>query len=211
MVTVACVYRPGGGFCDEYVYRLRAGVKEYVQIPHRFVCMAPRRLRSVETLGFKQEWPGYWSKLELFRPGVFTGRVFYLDLDTILTGDITDLVADNSDFICLTNWRGDGTHVASAVMGWNADLDFSQIYTRFNLALRGRYMQSWERFGDQGWIQDNLPIPFASYNLRYPNRIVSYKKHIQGVGAVPAEASIVCFHGKPRPHAVGWRLPERAA
>lgn len=210
MVTVVCVYRPGGGFTDEYVHRLKCAVSEYSTVHDRFVCLTTRKIRGVETIGFKQNWMGWWSKLELFRPGLFTGRVFYMDLDTMLVGDISELVSDTSDFISLTNWEGNGTHVASAVMGWNADLDFSRIYAEFHPRVIPEYEKGWEKWGDQAWIQERLPVPFESYNLKYPDRIVSYKHHIRWLGAVPSGASIVCFHGRPRPHAVGWTLPERA-
>ena len=32
----------------------------------------------------------------------------------------------------------------------------------------------------------------------------SYKLHCKD--GVPEDASVVCFHGKPRPHEIGWKI-----
>lgn len=209
-LTVACVYRPGGGFSDDYVYRLRDGVEKHSYVHDRFVCLTNQKLKGIETVPFKQNWQGWWSKLELFRPGLFSGRVAYFDLDTMIIGGISDLITDESDFISLTNWKGSGTHVNSGVMSWNADLDFGRVYAEFHPRMISAYEQSWEKWGDQAFIQERLPVPFASYNEKYPERIVSYKLHVRKLGKVPKAASAVAFHGKPRPAAIDWKLPERA-
>lgn len=208
-LTVACVYRPGGGFTDEYVFRLRDGLEKHSYVHDRFVCLTNQRLKGIETAPLINNWIGWWSKLELFRKGLFSGRVAYFDLDTMIVGDISDLISDPHDFICLTNWKGNGTHVGSGVMGWNADLDFSYIYAAFHPRVIPEYEKGWEKWGDQGFVQSHLRIPFASYNEFYPGRIVSYKYHVRRQGFVPEGASVVCFHGKPRPADIGWTLPER--
>ena len=38
----------------------------------------------------RYNWPGWWSKMEMFRPDI-RGDFLYMDLDTILLGDITAL------------------------------------------------------------------------------------------------------------------------
>ncbi len=209
-LTVVCVYRPGGGFSYDYVIRLRDGVREHSYIHDRFVCLSTQKLRNVETIQLKHHWPGYWSKLELFRPGLFSGRVAYLDLDTMIVGDISDIIADDSEFGCGTNWKGGGTEINSSFMTWDADKDFSCLYTKFDPVVIPQYEKSWKRWGDQGFIQDNLPVPFTSLYEKYPGRIVSYKETVLKLGKVPREADMVVFHGKPRPAAINWTLPARA-
>ena len=188
---------------------MRDAVEKHSYVHDRFVCITNQKLKNVETVPFTRNWPGWWSKLELFRAGLFERRVAYFDLDTMLISDISDLISAPQDFICITNWKGSGTHVNSGMMCWNANLDFSRIYTEFHPRAIPEYEKRWERWGDQGFIQDQLRVPFASYNELYPGRIVSYKWHIRRQGFVPKEASVVAFHGKPRPLDVGWKLPER--
>lgn len=207
-LTVACVYRPGGGFSDEYVYRLRDTVKRNCRVDHRFVCLTNQKLKNVETRPLLKNWPGYWAKLELFRSGLFEGRVFYLDLDTVLLNDCTDIMSAEYEFACGTSWKpsADGDkYVASAVMGWNGYLDLSHVYERFKPSVIPDYEQSWKRWGDQGWLQDNLERPFESLLNLWPERIVHTKTHIWGstknhMAVPPAKASIVAFSGRPRPH-----------
>lgn len=203
-LTVACVYRPGGGFDDSYVYKLRDAFGRHLHVPHRFVCLTNRPL-TVDRIPLERRWPGWWSKLELFRAGLFSGPVFYTDLDTVIVSDVTDIATAAYDFACGTNWKGCGTHISSAVMAWDGRTDLSNIYQSFDLAAVERYEQSWERWGDQGWIQDHLNRPFKCLLKRWPNRIVHTKTHVwKGRHATnapaPKDASIVCFSGRPRPH-----------
>ncbi len=212
MLTVACVYRPGGGFSDDYVYRLKAAVEKHSFVHDRFVCLTNQPIEKTECIKFRNNWPGWWSKIELFRPGLFTGRVAYFDLDTMLVSDVSDIISDTSEFLCGTNWKSSNpTHINSAVMVWNADnTAFGRIYNHFNPRDTQKYERSWDRWGDQGYIQDELPVPFTSMNEKYPGRVVSYKIDIRHQGFVPKEASIVCFHGRPRPAQLEWTLPARA-
>jgi len=35
---------------------------------------------------------GYWNKLELFRPSLYDGPTLYIDLDNVITGDLSPLI-----------------------------------------------------------------------------------------------------------------------
>jgi len=54
--------------------------------------------------------------------------------------------------------------------------------------------------GDQGFLNSVLKPELWQKVL--PGKVVSYKVDCQN--AIPDEASVVCFHGKPRP----WDIPE---
>lgn len=204
----ACVYRPGGGFSDEYVYRLQRAVAKFCRLPHRFVCLTNQNLKGMEVVPFVRNWPGYWSKIELFRPGLFDGPVRYFDLDTAFLSDITDIVEAHYAFACGTSWKhggGNDNYMNSAVMMWDSRIDLSHIYEQFTAGVIPKYEQSWQRWGDQGFIQDHLGRPFESLLTRWPNRILHSKTNVWGptknLMAVPyGGASIVCFSGRPRPH-----------
>lgn len=204
-VTVACVYRPGNGFTDEYVYRLQDGACKYFPLHDRFVCLTDQQLPGIECIGFERQLSGWWNKLELFRPGVFSGQVVYFDLDTMLVGDVRDIFSTSRLFASLTSWHRPEL-LASGVMTWQASDALASIYETFNADKAPQYTTK-ERWGDQGWIQDTLPFGFESLNELYPDRIVSYKYHIRKQGRVPSSASVVAFHGKPRPADIGWKLP----
>jgi len=87
MLTVACVLRSGGKFDSEYVRKLRDGVLRFANVPHRFVCLSDVDV-PCERIPLEHNWPGWWSKIELFRPGVIKAPMLYLDLDTIVIGSL---------------------------------------------------------------------------------------------------------------------------
>jgi hypothetical protein len=207
VLTIASVYRPGGGFNGDYVFRLRDGFKQFCRVPHRFVCLTNQVLSGIERVPLRHNWVGYWSKVELFRPGLFNGPVCYCDLDAMIIGDISDMVQHPYEFVCGTNWKGSADHINSAFMCWDGREDFSYIYDAYDPRVNEEYEQTWEKWGDQGFIQEHLRVKFTSLNELFPGRIVSYKINVRPAGKVPEGASICMFHGRPRPHQLNWELP----
>lgn len=205
-LTIACVYKPGGGFTDEYVYRLREGVAKHCHVPHRFVVLTNEKFEDFETVRFTRDMPGWWNKLELFRRDAFAGQVAYFDLDTMIVGDITDIVSEPQNFAMLRDLYGKH-RVASGVMVWNASDDWSAIYETFSAERIAEYSQAGAKWGDQGWISDCLLDEPVRLQDQFPGRIVSYKVEMKAQGKMPKGASVVCFHGRPRPHQIGWKLP----
>lgn len=129
---------------------------------------------------------GWYAKLELF---ALTGPVLYFDLDTVITGDLTEIAEYPHRFTMLRDF----THPdrpASGVMAWEGDYRF----------LLDEFTGQHEGHGDQGWIAQNVR-PELFQNL-FPNQIVSYKQP----QFRNANERVVCFHGDPRPHTVGWKI-----
>lgn len=199
-VTVACVYKPGGDFTDEYVTRLCDGVARHCSVSYRFVCLTDQKIGGVTCIPLAQEWPGWWNKLQLFRE--FKGPTVYFDLDTVIVGDLNEILVNHHGFSALSDFNK-GTF-ASGVMAWSGDYSF--LYDDFSLSMIPKYSKSMAAWGDQGYIAERL-FGFDSLQELHPGRFVSYKKHVRKEGRVPEGTSVVCFHGKPRPHQVGWKLP----
>ena len=132
VLTVACVYKPGGGFSDEYVYRLRDGIAEHCNTPYKFVCLTNNRLKNVETIPLQENRIGYWNKLELFRNDLFDGPVVYLDLDTIIVGDITDMLIYPHEFTAGLNFKAKhGRSLASWFLGFDGCEDYSYLIDEY--------------------------------------------------------------------------------
>src|SRR4051812_39102361 len=88
-LTVACVYRSGGRqYSSRYVDVLQSMVARHLSLPHRFVCLTDVTDVGCERIPLETDWPGFYAKIELFRPGLFHGPVLYLDLDTVIHGSI---------------------------------------------------------------------------------------------------------------------------
>lgn len=199
-VTVACVLKSGGIYKAAHVKALRDGVERHLTLPHRFVCLADKKV-DCEHIPLTQGWKGWWSKIELF-DGRLTGPVFYLDLDTRITGSLDNIVLGHH-FTVLRNFWAEAyrepDRIGSGLMAWNTDL--SAIYRAFAAAPR-RFMREYvttARWGDQAFVKEHTPIPMGRWQDKHPGKVVSFKKHVQPNEGVPEGASVVVFHGPPRP------------
>jgi len=204
--TVACVLKSGGEYNTAHVSILQRAVKKYLPVEHDFVCLSDIKCDDYEVIPLIYDWPGWWSKIELFRPNILTGPTIYFDLDTIIVGDIEDLAtgAPKYGFLMLDDWLGHSV-VNSGMMGWSssAKLYLSRIYEKFIVSPRkhrGHYNIK-SRWGDQAFIRDHTPIKPALWQHEFPGKIVSFKRDCQN--GIPEGTSVVCFHGKPRP----WKTP----
>lgn len=186
MLTVVCVewgnYLGRGA---EYVDKLKAMVQRHLSLPHAFVCLQP-------DVGLA----GWWNKIELFRPGRFSGRVVYLDLDTVIVGSI-DKLAASKGILHLADWGWTKNDYGSGVMVWDAG-EHDWIFKLFKPDVPRRFR------GDQDWMTHLRDVGADSWPALPKGLCVSYRYVSRP--APPAGASVVCFHGKPKPHelAGGW-------
>lgn len=181
---------------------VRKHLPTFDPIVDAFVCLSDLqdpRIPGVQWLSLAHRWPGYWSKIELFRPGLFgSGRVLYIDLDTVIVGDISEIAALTEPFIGIGDFyrrppRKKQVSFASGLMSWNAGQHAGIYQTFARCAVRA---MAQFRYGDQQWIGGCL-IQYAFWEDLVPGQVVSYKVHCQE--ALPPTSRIVCFHGKPKP------------
>lgn len=199
-MIVVCVLRTGGIYDAGYVRALRRGVSQFLP-GLRFVCLTDiaGRVATDLTAPLEHNWPGWWSKMELFR--VFPGPTLYFDLDTVLCGDLLPLAQvveqlGTAEFLMLRDLNARRPdHWTSGVMGWNGD--WGWMYDRFRLqasASMVRYR------GDQEFIGAQLQETGAAVSpIQDHAKVASWKWRCRET-APPPGTEIVCFHGKPRPH-----------
>jgi hypothetical protein len=204
-LTVACVLRSGGLYTAEWVAKLQRGVSRHLSLPHRFVALSDVDV-PCQRIPLATRWPGWWAKLELFTPGHFTGPVLYMDLDTVVVGSLDAIAAYPHRFTMAHEYyRPD--QVCSTAMAWDGAEDFG-ILSAFSVDQIARYTAR-HRIGDQAFIEDHLRatgVPIATFRDLFGERsIASYKVH-DCKRAPPADACVVAFHGKPKPHEItsGW-------
>lgn len=202
-LTAVCINQDNYlGRGEEYVSKLRNMVARNLTVPYEFVCLTdlPRK--------------GWWSKLELFKPGRFTGPVLYLDLDIIITANIDHLVTlaatdktrlwmrDDFSYSIIQpkkdmdpetrRFLGGPGCCNSSVMLWQGGSQDFAWHCWTNDA--ERYMR--EMHGDQNVLTRML---WPEYIGLLPNEsIQSYKYGIRMRGEKPAP--IVVTHGNPKPH-----------
>jgi len=213
MITVVCVLHDRKkndlkSFPVSSVNKLKRMVDKCLDLPHQFVCLTNLSVISgIDIIPLKNDWKGWWSKIEIFRPNLFSGRILYFDLDTVILNDITDMVHHEKDFIGLRPFHSGRAacpgYVASGIMSWNTDGTFDFLYEEFNYQLHTNVYK-----GDQDYISMALRQHgiTPSYWQDIVPGIYSYKQHIRRDKRLLKGAKVVCFHGLPRPHQLreGW-------
>lgn len=158
-------------------------VAAHLSVPFTFSCLSnvdvPDRIPTVT------DWRGWWSKIELFRPGLFTGRVLYLDLDVTVCGDLSHLIEYRTAFAAISDYERPTLN--SSVMAWDTGVA-DHVYQNFEPGLMEII-----KGGDQTWITDQIP----DAQLFPPEWCPSYKHHCRY--SVPRGAKVIVFHGKPKP------------
>ena len=194
---ISCVLKSGGDFNWSHVQRLFSQLKEHLTLNFRFTVlsdlMMPEDLvgQGCKLILLKRNWPGWWSKIELFKE---FQRTFYFDLDTAIVANINHIIAFPHKFSALHGFYG--RPFGSGLMAWNGD--YSLIYNEFQFGNPQTTMDYFglHRKGDQEFIADRIKDPVILQEA-FPGQILSYKLHVRD-RELPEKARIVCFHGKPR-------------
>jgi len=203
MLNVVCV-KNGDKYGPEYVNRLYAGVRRNLKQPFKFWCLTDNSADlwpGIIKLGTGDAGlDGWWAKMLLFKPRWLMmglrGRVLYLDLDTVITGDLGPLAAYGGEFCILRDfYRPDG--YGSGVMAFEAGYG-RHIWEAFSRDPE-RVMADFETAGDQGYLETQVKDADLWQDVA-PGACVSYKAHCRS--GLPEGAVTVSFHGSPKPHEV---------
>lgn len=194
--------RSGGEYQPEHVRWLHR------QVPPRYdvVCLSDCDIKDTETVGLRSCWPGWFAKLELFDPELIEDDILYMDLDTVICGDISELT-EQPDLMALNDFyfpRYAATGIMYIPHRQKACVWEKIISHRHNI----------QRFRGDGEFLRTI-CHFKRWQDIYPGYFVSYKAHIagrgmpgyhssrsEGNGSIPPTAKVISFHGNPRP----WKL-----
>ncbi|HHR4398589.1 TPA: phosphohydrolase [Salmonella enterica] len=216
-MKIALVLRSGGDFSASDVQWLAN------QLPNNYevICLTDvknMRIPGVICIPFIHKWNfcrGWWAKIELFRPDI-EDDLFYLDLDTVITGDITSIL-DNppAEFTMLRDFYHP-QRLGSGVM-WIPNEVKAKIWSAFWRDESGwiNKCTTTEYWGDQGFLRLVMGDDTPTFQELYPEWFKSYKadvlspdskhanpRHSRGNGRLPHDCRIVSFHGNPRPNQV---------
>lgn len=202
MLTVLSVLRSGGEYTAEWVSKLRKAVARHLSATHVFKCLSDVPV-DCERIALEHGWPGWWSKVEIFRPGVVNGPTLYLDLDTVLVGSIDQLASLPHEFSIMRNLNASWMP-GSAVM-WFKERAPAKVYEIFR-ENPGHYIAQYSDraqgtyLGDQAFIWDVMDRKIPYLTDKVPGLIRSYRRHC--MAGVPAGCSVVAFGGDKKPHTV---------
>lgn len=202
MINFVCVLKEDtptkknpGIYNKEWVNKLYQGVKRNYDRPFNFFCLSNIKT-DVDTIPLKNDWKGWWSKIELFRPELFEGPVFYLDLDVVITSNFNNLITSlNFNNFYMLEGQSKKNIPNTSIIAWNGD--YSHIYYTFQKN-EAEVQQTYKvglNLGDQGFIFDSVKdIKFM--NRLYPEYFSwKHPKHPK----ILDTSSFLIFIGKEKP------------
>ena len=214
-LTVVCV-KWGSKYGADYVNRLNAmarralgagGVRAFVCFTEDGAGLDPEV--EVRPLVKRDDWEGWWFKAHLFSKAAgLSGRVLYLDLDTVLVGSLEPLRAYTGRFATLSTKGFDAEEgfvdgYNTSVLLWDASdapgggtEPSMGALVNLHDALRSEVFECLMRWDH--WVEMNVPTCDLLQDL-YPNLFVDYRTHCKVEGP-PAGAACVCFPRYPKPH-----------
>lgn len=218
MLTVVCwKWQKANGFLHDYtaehVNILQRMVARWYPHPHRFVCITddPRGV-DCETFplwdDFKglrnacgEHLPSCYRRLKLFSDEIssyFGGRIVSLDLDVVITGDLSPLWDREESFI---GWKVEGPRhpiVYNGSMFLFQAGKHKDLWTEFKFDVTPVLTKQRGYFGsDQAWISMKFDGK-APYGWTKDDGVYSYPREMRH-RPLPRNARVVIFHGKRKP------------
>lgn len=214
-VTIACVLKGGGDFTPEDAVKLKEMVEGNLTRKHRFICFTDLEV-PFEKVPLVYDYPGWWAKMELFRPEI-EGDILYFDLDTVISGNIDHFtLLDSLATLREFDYRKGG--LASGVM-FLPEKDRKRVWDRW-ISSPEEFMGKFR--GDQDFLNMVYGKKVEFFQNLFPASIVSFKfyilKRYRGMKRrrkpekeiaqkLLDKINVICFHGYPRPKQVKYLEP----
>lgn len=195
------VLRSGGIYTPAHAEALARQVDQWLP-GAEISCLSDLPTEHIHCIPLKNRWPGWWSKMEMFRPDI-RGDIFYLDLDTLVVESLRD-IASVDRLMVLRDFYRDGVRRTEGLQSSVMMLPESyrrNIWEIFASDPRG-HMNQHMHGGDQRFLELFWLKTAGRWQDVLPGQIVSLKVHCQH--GIPSDARVVCAHGRPK----FWELPE---
>jgi len=196
-MKIVTVLKTSNDYKKDYVDLLYEQCQKYAS-NIEFVCISDDP--SVPGyIKMEHDWPRWWPKMEIFK---IPGPVLYLDLDTIIVSDLNEILetACQYEFVAIRDFYKDHKMertLGSGIMFWTVDMKY--LYEEFlkNPQKNMDECTTSRWWGDQGFIEKTIKHKVVYWQDILPRKIISWKVHCKN--GVPKDASIIAFHGKPKP------------
>ncbi len=203
----------GTKYGPEYVNRLFYMVKRNTTLPFKFVCFTDDakgldsniEVRPLPEMDLPEGPERGWRKLAVFKKDInLEGRVLFLDLDTVIVGNIDDYFTMDGDMILIKHWKPSKEHgigetgVFRYTVGAHTELydDFMADKKKFMSAYRHEQAYVGDISNKNGWLSfwPEEWMPSFKYNCMRPFLLGLFLEPI-----LPPKARMVVFHGNPTP------------
>lgn len=224
MLTVVCWKwsRPGyrSIFTGKHVNALARMVDRHYTKPHRVLCITNDPIdieRGITIVTDDEDFldvpsphggmsPTCYRRLRMFKPDigqVFGERFVSIDLDVVLTGDVTPLWDRPEDIVLYRDPLYPTQFNGSMVLMTAGSRP--QVWDDFDPLVSPRMARVSGKVGsDQSWISYKLP---GEATWGPEDGVYSYRKDIENTGVLRKDARVVVFHGRTDPWTTGQRLP----
>ncbi len=209
----------GSLYPADYVNVLYSAFKKHLKAPFRFICMTDDDSGIIDgveifpipemNLGENRFAFGGWPKISVFAGDLFglKGRALFVDLDTVIVGDLQPLLQAEGGVVLIREWRRFVDYFRPRrVNGMTSIFAFTlgeqtRIYDEF-MKNPDHAFDNYRN--EQRWVTD------YAKDMRFwdPKRVVSFKRDLLAPPLVNRfvapkepgnEVSVVVFHGEPRP------------
>lgn len=189
-----------GEFKPSHVIALQKQLEKWAPLS-TFECLSSEDIPGVNCIPLEHNWPGWWSKLELFSPKM-KGDFLFMDLDTVIVGPMDDF-EQIDNLTMLRDFYRDGKKLREGLGGGLMFLPerFREEPWSYFSKHPASYMRQYPR-GEQHLLETYWLNTAERWQDKLPGQVVSWKVHCQN--GVPPEARLIAFHGQPRP----WAVPQ---
>lgn len=213
-------------FTGEHVNTLARMVKRNYQKPHRFSCITDDPTGIDKSIRVIPLWPDHsklksaygdrnpscYRRLKLFSieaKDLIGPRFVSMDLDVVITGDLSPLWDRPEDFIMIKSATPPPRYIYNGSMLMMTAGSRHRIWDEFDPIKSPRETVMKRFFGsDQAWISMKLGPGEATWDTQ--DGVYSYRIHLEpNAGKLPANARFVSFHGAddpwgPRAQRLDW-------
>jgi len=221
-MRIICVYKTGGDYDARYVEAFHSAVQKFIHTKFDFYCLTDAAhelsyIGGINILELKHNLPGWWSKIELFRPDIsYEGTTIYFDLDVLLVKSIDRFVEKciaSAVPMMLRSCDPIGEQndwPSSSIMSWKGR-GMNRIYYEF--VRQGNVIENsrtkTKRAGqqtDQGFIREIInPGKFQDVLLE---DYIVFKYHYLQDPTLFGRCHILNWTGRPRFHKMGSNFSE---
>lgn len=215
-ISVICALWSGnfkGGrsrmYSPVYISRLKDMLTKHTTKELDFVCFSnwPKRefREDIRVIPLERHWPAWWSKVEMFRPGMdLENRVLAMDIDVIIVGDMDEIIDFDAELAIADYWAYSGfrskrvaidrskrkkdgliliPQYSSDVIIYNRGM-CERLYTEFDPKYMGVYC------GDQDWVAACMGNHLPMFPRTWMRRLQKYDRELHSFG----ETKLIACH-----------------
>jgi hypothetical protein len=199
---ILTVLRSGGEYEPKHVQAVQRQVARWAP-GVSFGCLSDTPIEGVDCIPLRHNWPGWFAKLELFRPDL-GGRFLYTDLDNLIVGPLDDILEQRRYTTQVKGWNA-----LMYVPRWTHEWAYEMFATNLEKAMQECAPEKFgegQPFGDAAFAARYFESTAAHWETALPGQVVNIADLRRPWpwfwDPPPPDARVLLFGGSRRP----WKL-----